>query len=261
MKEEVEKNLKYQDYLDNVVQNMSKFFPEINDILNRYTTLRNANSYLIEKHFMDEAENDNQQRNYISFKKFKENQILNDSNAIAGMQLTLEQVKSRTNRVQSEIDKVNLDASEKSLELGQIISSVSNILDRCEESFRIRHNKPHVERSTDKMTNMPMMEQFHRTMSKLDEIEMFMNDYRDITVEYHNNYEAANANIGTTSMVSAGNNGGTVNNNSSVTSNVNNNGSGSARMVRGSTVSGSLVNDGGESTVKNSGKATSRAQD
>ena len=113
-------------------------------------------------------------------------------------------------RVQSEIDKLNMDASEKSLELGQIISSVSNILERCEESFRIRHNKPHVERSTDKMTGtlqiypcmhcilylrdihtgMPLTEQFLRTMSKLDEIEMFMIDYRDITMEYYNNYDA-----------------------------------------------------------------------
>ena len=90
--------MKYQDYLDNVVQNMSKFFPEIADILNRYTTLRNANSYLIEKHFMDEAANDNMRRDYITFKKFKENQILNDSNDIAGFQLKLEHGKNRTNK-------------------------------------------------------------------------------------------------------------------------------------------------------------------
>jgi len=233
LKEEVEKNLKYQDYLDNVVQNMSKFFPEIADILNRYTTLRNANSYLIEKHFMDEGANDNIQREYISFKKFKENQILNHSNAIAGMQLTLEQGKTRTNRVQGEIDKVNMDASEKSLELGQIISSVSNILERCEESFRIRHNKPHVERSTDKMNGMPLMEQFLRTMSKLDEIEMFMIDYRDITMEFTNSHDiaastpnAANNNLNTASTTS-------LNNNNNTTINTN--------MINGNTASGSGV--------------------
>ena len=38
---------------------------------------------------------------------------------------------------------------------------------------------------------MPLNEQFHRTMSKLDEIEMFMIDYRDITMEYYNNYDAS----------------------------------------------------------------------
>eukprot|EP01036_Dinobryon_divergens_P039024 gene39024-51337_t len=37
---------------------------------------------------------------------------------------------------------------------------------------------------------MPLTEQFLRTMSKLDEIEMFMIDYRDITMEYYNNYDA-----------------------------------------------------------------------
>ncbi len=184
MKEEVEKNLKYQDYLENVVQGMSKFFPEISDILNRHKTLRDANSYLIEKHHADEGANDKLQKEYISFKKFKENQILNESNEIAEMQLKLEQGVTKTMRVQSDIDKVTMDASEKSLEVGQIISSVGNILARCEESFRIRHNKPHIDRSSDKLNGMPISEQCQRTKSKLDEIEMFMVDYKEIIADY-----------------------------------------------------------------------------
>jgi len=180
LKEELEKNLKYQDYLDNVVQTMSKYFPEIPDILNRYKTLRDANTYLIEKHHQDEGSNDNTQRDFLSYKKFKENQILNDSNAIAEMQVYLEQGKSKANRVQDEVDKLNMDASEKGLELGQILASVSNILERADQSFRIRHNKPPVERSADKMADMKLMEKYLRTVSKLDEVEMFMVDYRDI---------------------------------------------------------------------------------
>lgn len=189
LKEEVEKNLKYQDYLENVVQTMSKFFPEISDILNRYKTLRDANIYLIEKHKTDEGANDSMQKDYISFKKFKENQMLNESNAIAEMQLILEHGKTRTMRVQGEIDKVTMEASEKSLELGQIISSVGNILERCEESFRIRHNKPHVDRTQEKMNDKPLAEQCARTKSKLDEIAMFMVDYRDIITEYTSSHD------------------------------------------------------------------------
>jgi len=36
LKEEVQRNLQYQDFLESVCQNMSKYFPEISDILNRY---------------------------------------------------------------------------------------------------------------------------------------------------------------------------------------------------------------------------------
>lgn len=184
LKAELEKNLKYQDYLDNVVQTMSKFFPEVSDILNRYNTLRAANNYLIEKQMADEASNESMMRDYSTFRKAKENQVLNVNNEIADMQEVLEQNININMRLQSDVDKATQESSEKVLEMCQILSSVSNILDRCEESFRLRHNKPKVDRSTDKMDGMPAMEQFYRTMSKLDEIAMFVVDLRDIRDEY-----------------------------------------------------------------------------
>lgn len=197
LKEQVEKNLKYQDYLEGVVQNMSKFFPEISDILNRYHTLKDANQYLLEKHKYDENINDNTQKEFLTYKKFKENQLLNESNEIAEMQLVLEQVKSKSLRIQSEVEALTLEASEKTLELGQIISSVSNVLERCEESFRIRHNKPKIERSYDQMnpsdanTNSTsfLTDQCSKTVMKLEEIAMFMIDYQEIVDEYKNTHD------------------------------------------------------------------------
>jgi myosin heavy subunit len=181
---EVERNLKYQDYLDSVVINLSKFFPEISDILNRYKTLRDANQHLIEKHKQQETLNDSMQRDYANLKKSSENTVLNNTNAIAEKQLVLEHRKAYTMREQAEIEKVAMEASEKGLELGQINASVANILERCEESFRIRHNKPLFERAADKMSTMGLVELCALTESKLDDIAMFMVDYRDIIQEY-----------------------------------------------------------------------------
>lgn len=186
---EVERNLKYQDYLDNVVINMSKFFPEISDILNRHKTLRDANIHLIEKHKAQEAQNDNMQRDYVNLKKSSENTVLNNTNAIADKQLVLEHRRAYTMREQSEIEKVAMDASEKGLELGQIIASVSNILERCEESFRIRHNKPLFDRNAEKAATMALQESCAVTDGKLDDIAMFMVDYRDIIQEYAMSHE------------------------------------------------------------------------
>lgn len=207
LKEELEKNIKYQDYLDNVVQTLSKFFPEIPDILNRYKTLRDANTYLIEKHHADEGSHDNTQRDFLTFKKFKENRILNDGNAIAEMQLTLEQGKSKANRVQDDIDKLNLDASEKSLELGQVFASVSNILERADQSFRIRHNKPPLERSVDTTSEMKLMEKYLRTISKLDEVEMFIVDLGAI-INNHGTHRDGGSGSGSGSGIGSGIGGG-----------------------------------------------------
>lgn len=184
LKEELEKNLKYQDYLDNVVQSMSKFFPEISDILNRYKTLRDANEYLIEKHHQDEKAHSDMQKDFSNYTKSMQNRILNDSNEIAEMQVGLEHSKVKSNIVQREVDKLNMDASEKGLELGEILSGVSNILERAEQSFRVRHNKPQIERVHDKMQNMELMEKYLRTVSKLKEVELFMVSYRDIVTDY-----------------------------------------------------------------------------
>jgi hypothetical protein len=186
LKEELERNMKYQDYLESVVQNMSKFFPEIPDILNRYKTLRDANIYLLEKQQMDEGSNENTLREFLTFKKSKENQVLNNNNEIADLQVRMEHKQAKTNTLQDDIDNAIKEASEKALSLGQILSSASNILDRCEETFRRRHNKPQIDRSSDKLRldGISLTEQCLRTMSKLDEISMFMADFKDIREEY-----------------------------------------------------------------------------
>lgn len=186
---EVERNLKYQDYLDNVVVTMSKFFPEISDILNRYKTLRDNNIQLIEKHKAQEVQNDSMQKEYLNLKKLSENTVLNNTNAIAEKQLFLEHRRAYTMREQSEIEKITLEASEKGLELGQIIASVTNILERCEETFRLRHNKPLFERSTEKLATMALPDSCALTHSKLDDIAMFMVDYKDIIQEYASMHE------------------------------------------------------------------------
>lgn len=183
LKEQVDKNLKYQDFLENVVQTVSKFFPEISDVLQRHTTLREENVNLLRKKNQDEAEFDNKQREYINSRKAKENELLNKSNEVAELQKTLEQYKSRAMHLQEEMDHHTQETAKKTKELGQIIACVGNLRERCEESFRIRHSKPQMDKS-DKMSNLPLKEQCIKTKSKLDDIAQFMVDYQSIITDY-----------------------------------------------------------------------------
>lgn len=184
LKIKAERHMKYHDYLENVVTHMSKFFPEISDVLNRHRTLKEVNLYLLDKNEREIETNENTQRDFSSYRKVKENELLNCNNDIAVMQVKLEQRKNKSTELQSVLDRTTQEAARKTLALGQIISSVKNILNRCEESFRNRHNKPKIDRASDKTDNMLLQEQFQRTMSKLDEIGLFMVDYRDIIDEY-----------------------------------------------------------------------------
>jgi uncharacterized membrane protein YgcG len=187
LKREVEKNLKYQEYLENVVHYLSKDFPEISDVLNRYRTLKDVNIYLNEKQKADDLKNEITQRDFLLFRKENENVILNYGNEVAELQIRQEMCKNRTMRLENEIDLTNYEISEKTLELGQIISSVSNILERCDHSFRLRHNKPSLqqEKTTDFINDsLSLYNLCKRSIGKLDEIAMFIIDYRDISTEY-----------------------------------------------------------------------------
>ena len=83
-----------------------------------------------------------------------------------------------------------MEASEKGLELGQIITSVSNILERSEESYRIRHNKPHIDRSiADREGFQNLPEVCAISEKKLNEIASLMMDYRDIIQEYASTHD------------------------------------------------------------------------
>jgi hypothetical protein len=184
LKSEVEKNLKYQEYLENVVLFLSKDFPEISDVLNRYKTLKDVNVYLNAKQRDDDELNEGTQRDYISFKKENENEILNCGNEVAELQVKLEHCRNSTMRLQSDIDDFNMAASDKALALGQELSAINNILGRCEQSFRVRHNKPKLDMQQDFSKGSSLTEQCYRAMSKLDEIKLFMNDYSVIHQEY-----------------------------------------------------------------------------
>ena len=183
LKQDLSKSIRYQEFMESVVQNMSKFFPEVKDILNRFKTLSECNVDLSKKAQLADDEAEDSRREFAVFKKERANDILNRNNSIAEKQVLLEQKGNSTMLLQGEIDREILNESKKTMNVGQVLTSVENILERCEHSFRVRHNKPFVERSDD-LTDKRLQEQVYRTMSKLDEIRLYMSDYNDIIKMY-----------------------------------------------------------------------------
>jgi hypothetical protein len=183
LKVEVEKTLKYQEFMENVVQNMTKFFPEVKDILNRFKTLSETNIDLSKKAQMSEEVAEDTRRDFTGYKKEKENDILNMNNAIAEKQVLMEHKVAGTAVLVLEMDKDIHEAAKKSLGVGQVLSSVENILGRCEHSFRVRHNKP-MALVHENWSLLTLHDQCIKTMTKLDDIAMFMSDYQDICSSY-----------------------------------------------------------------------------
>lgn len=195
LKDEVEKNLQYQEYLENVCQQMSKYFPEISDILSRHKTLNDANAQLLIQKEKDDEEMDLKTKEYSAFKKDKENQVLNQNNEIAELQMRLEKTIAETGEVQSRIDREKTEISERGKTLGTVVSSVSNTLDRCDHSFRVRQKKPPREKKLDGHL-ISLEEQVIRTTLELDELALFIVDFIDIKRNYDGIRASGNHNYG-----------------------------------------------------------------
>ncbi|CAM9231790.1 unnamed protein product, partial [Ectocarpus fasciculatus] len=131
LKAEVLKNAKYQEFLESVVIQMTKDFPEVSDVLNRFKTLKGVNKDLQAKKEVEDAAVESLQREYQLYRKEMENKILNGANEIADKQILLEQTLMKKTKLQGDIDTSNLEASDKTTQLGQILSAVSNVLERC----------------------------------------------------------------------------------------------------------------------------------
>lgn len=176
----LEKNIKYQEYLESVVSSLTKFFPEISDILKRYHVLQGCNVDLIEKSLHGEKLSEDTLRDFMLYRKEKENAMLTDSNEISTLQVAYEHKLTSVSTLQTNIDNETKSVTDKSVAFGQILTSVTNILERADSSFRIRHNKPQIDHAADTNEHMSLTEKCYRSISKLDEIAMFMGDYNDI---------------------------------------------------------------------------------
>ena len=192
---------------------MTEDYHEIQDLLNRYKTLKDANRDLTERQKEHEEENEDKRIAFASFTKERANEILNANNEIASLQKRLEVTEALTFRLQNQVDSTIRGMSDKTLELGQILSSVENLLDRFHKhmsSSSKRRPLVGVAPAKAKAAPDPAKKRNKRADAKdsgaaaatgarsaeeldaegrqvrerLDEIAMYMIDYKDIVEEF-----------------------------------------------------------------------------
>uniref|UniRef100_A0A7S2XYY4 Uncharacterized protein n=1 Tax=Fibrocapsa japonica TaxID=94617 RepID=A0A7S2XYY4_9STRA len=180
--------MKYTHYLSDVVENLSEDYPEIQDLLNRYKTLQVASGDLSQAQKKHEAENEEKRIEFANFKKERTNEILNFNNEIANLQKKLETMQIHVINKQNMVDGTIRGVSDKTLDLGQILNCVENLLERCTEGQKSRHPS----RRQDKAKKpdrafgevLDINAEVQTAMERLDEIATYMIDYRDICDEY-----------------------------------------------------------------------------
>jgi len=192
LKAELARHKKYADFLGEVVEALSEEYPEIGDLLNRHNTLRNANEDLNKTQAKNVEENEQKALDFVNLKKETENDVLNLNNKIAELQLILETEQEECLKKQGLYGQKMASSSEVTLELGQILSSVENLLGRCEDGkTKSKHSRKNEGKKAEKgASNVLDLEWAgKKAMSELEDISMYMLDYKDICDEFQEEEE------------------------------------------------------------------------
>jgi len=184
----VSRNLKYQRYLETVQEAVPEDYPEVSDLLNRYKTLKDANADLTHRLQQHEHMNESKRGEYVHYTKEQTNDILNSNNMIASMQKALENAESDAFRVQNELDSQIRSTSDRTLEIGQALMAIDNLLQRCTSKKHGNYLK-HFQASEDPqqaVQNKHLDELARKgkaAMSELDVIAAYIVDFRSIVDE------------------------------------------------------------------------------
>eukprot|EP00904_Undaria_pinnatifida_P007856 jgi/Undpi1/41/HiC_scaffold_1.g00041.m1 len=199
LRRDLEEHRRYHDFLAQVVEAATEDYPEVQDLLKRFTTLKDANKNLNEAQTRDEGETERLRSEFSSYTKERTNDILNESNEIAGLQKRLELSGREVHLLQNELDNKIRSMSDRTLEMGQVLGAVANILDRCVGArakrgmagaasktveARVVNGKagPACKSGPKKLEDLEAEGKL--AMDRLEDIANYMGDYRDIVEEY-----------------------------------------------------------------------------
>jgi hypothetical protein len=195
LEEQLAKNRKYQIFLERMQLRYSEEYPEIMDLLKRHKTLTGANDDLIERQREHEQKNEEERVEFSSFTKQGKTNMLNYNNQIASLQKALEVATGGAAEAADSLDTSIRKASAETLEVGQVLMAVKNLLQRCtskQHGENLKHidikNQQEDTTSHDhKGANEPGKELLlkgERAKADLNIIAAYVNDFRSIVSDY-----------------------------------------------------------------------------
>jgi chromosome segregation ATPase len=146
LEEDVDRNQKYEEFLEKVKETDADNYSEIQDLVTRYETLESANKDLMELQTKSEDKIEGLRSKYNNDRKEQEREEIEMRNKMDEMRSKLDEKQKERQKLQHEADAATQESSRHSLYFGQILMSVENIHIRCKEQGKgIQHNVTHIE--------------------------------------------------------------------------------------------------------------------
>jgi hypothetical protein len=124
-------NRRFHVFLKRVVEEGTfDNFSEIQDILDRYRTLKSTNDDLMAQMQKNTEQHEERRSSYMHFMKFGSNEMLRKNNEIVGLQKEMEKVTMMHNNIENLNDGTNRNAIEMTTDISQILVVIGNLAER-----------------------------------------------------------------------------------------------------------------------------------
>ena len=111
-------------------------YEEVNDILNRYRTLRESNQDLMNHVAQQDAQVDGLRAELYEFKSDKENQILVGNNLCQTQRELLDKIRKEVSNEEEKKDSIEDRKKDLSREISEVASSIKNMFLRCQSTVK-----------------------------------------------------------------------------------------------------------------------------
>lgn len=188
LSEKLSRNKKYESYLKSIIEQAlvsSHDYSEIQDILDRYQTLKTTNDDLVSQLQKNTKDHEAGRFSYTQFTKKSSNSVLNMNNEMAALQKEMDQLIVRSNNMDSLDDVSSRDVTDLTAELSQIFVVVNQLLVRF-ETRRSRKYLKGVGGNNDIVVcdGESLEVKTKIVIEKLDKIAEYMTDYKSIADEW-----------------------------------------------------------------------------
>lgn len=171
---------KYGQFLESVKEKNPEEFTDVNDILSLHEKLTAALVGLQNTQRNLEEEKQRLRLLKDSTEKKKKDEVLDLNIEIANLTKQYDEIEQRRQELTKRVDTSSQAATEKTLELGQILMSVDNLFNRCENGgLKINHReyfRTHLARQPGEENN----EKVRQALVKMEIIRNYLDDFKII---------------------------------------------------------------------------------
>mmetsp|Transcript_27388 Transcript_27388/g.49299 ORF Transcript_27388/g.49299 Transcript_27388/m.49299 type:complete len:347 (+) Transcript_27388:115-1155(+) len=171
---------KYREFLEQVKEKNPEEFTDINDILSLHEKLTAALVGLQNTQRNLEEEKQRLRLLRDNTEKKKKDEVLDLNIEIANLTKQFDEIEQRRQELTKRVDMSSQAATEKTLELGQILMSIDNLFNRCQNGgLKISHKQYYMSQLA-RQPGDENNEKVRQALVKMEIIKNYLEDYKVI---------------------------------------------------------------------------------